>query len=157
VDPVPLSVMLKVGFEAFEAIATLPLASPGDCGAKVTLKDALCPGARVNGRLRPVLLKAAPETVACVMVRLVAPVLLSVSERDWLVPVCTLPKLMLEGAAVSAPCWGFGVPCKAGLLVLSPWQPIRVAKASTTTSAFQRARRFSIGDLISLVPTAPER
>jgi hypothetical protein len=56
--------MLKVGFEAFEAIATLPLALPADCGAKVTLKDALCPGASVTGVLNPEMLKPVPATEA---------------------------------------------------------------------------------------------
>ena len=111
--------MLKAGFEALEAIATLPLALPGDCGAKVTLKDALCPEARVNGRLRPVVLKPAPETVAWVTVRLVPPVLVSVSETEWLVPVCTLPKAIVGFATLSAAAEGFGVACKL-LLVLSP-------------------------------------
>ena len=152
----PLSAMLKAGFEAFDAIATVPLALPGDCGAKVTVRDALCPGARVSGRLRPVVLKPGPEAVTWVTVRLVPPVLLSVSERDWLVPVCTVPKAMLECATLSAAAVGFGVDCKV-LLVLSPWQPSMVATASTTTSAFQRAQRFSIGNLIiSFVGTAPE-
>jgi hypothetical protein len=56
--------MLKVGFDAFEAIATLPLVLAADCGANVTLKDALCPGASVTGELNPEMLKPAPAIEA---------------------------------------------------------------------------------------------
>ena len=60
----PLSVTLSVGFEAFEAIATLPVKLPADCGVKLTLKDALCPGAKVTGVDIPEILKPVPATVA---------------------------------------------------------------------------------------------
>jgi hypothetical protein len=53
-----------LGLEAFELMATLPLKLPADCGAKVTLKDALCPGVKVTGRLSPVRLKPVPVAVA---------------------------------------------------------------------------------------------
>ena len=47
----------------------LPLTLPLDCGAKITLKLALCPGARVSGRAGP--LRPNPDTVivACETVR----------------------------------------------------------------------------------------
>ena len=41
VAAVPLSATLREGFEAFEVIATLPLALPAAAGAKVTLKEVL--------------------------------------------------------------------------------------------------------------------
>ena len=110
------------------------------------LKVVLCPGPRVNGKFRPVVLKPVPVTAACVMVRLVPPVLLSVSDWLWFVPTWTLPKLMLAGAALSKPGKGFCEPCALGLPVLSPWQPTMVARASTTASAFQRAGRWLISD-----------
>jgi hypothetical protein len=56
----PLSVSLRVGLEAFEVIETLPLKLPADCGAKVTLKDVLCPGVNVKGVLIPEILKPVP-------------------------------------------------------------------------------------------------
>jgi hypothetical protein len=55
----------------------------------------------------------------------------------------TLPKLMLAGAAVSAPG---GVLLELFLPELNPWHPTNVARASTTTSVFQRE-----GRLISVV------
>jgi hypothetical protein len=73
--------MLRVGFEASEVIETFPLKLPEDCGAKIAVIDALCPGAKVKGVLNPEMLKPAPVAPACVMVSLVPPVLLSV--LDW--------------------------------------------------------------------------
>ena len=58
----PLKAMLRLGLEAFEAIATLPLKFPDDAGAKVTLNDVLCPGVKVSGVLNPEMLKPVPAT-----------------------------------------------------------------------------------------------
>jgi hypothetical protein len=66
--------MFKFGLEAFEAIATLPLKLPEDAGEKVTLKDVLCPGARITGALNPEMLKPVPATVPCEIVALAPPV-----------------------------------------------------------------------------------
>jgi hypothetical protein len=108
------------------------------------LKDVLCPGVSVKGVVNPVMLKPEPVTVTCVMVRSVPPVLLSVSAWVSLVALGTLPKLTLAGAALSAPGSGFCVVCEFGLPVLSPWHPSIVARASTTTSVFQRTARGRI-------------
>jgi hypothetical protein len=56
--------MVRFGLEAVELIATLPLKLPEDCGAKVTLKDALCPGVKVTGVVSPEMLKPVPVAVA---------------------------------------------------------------------------------------------
>ena len=76
----PLRATFKLASGAFEAIAIFPLELPEDCGSKAMLKDVLCPGVRVKGVVNPVTLKPSPVTVTCVMVRLVPPVLLSVSD-----------------------------------------------------------------------------
>jgi len=57
-------VALTVGSEALEAIETLPVKFPEDCGVKVTLRDTLCPGVRVTGVLSPEMLKPVPVTEA---------------------------------------------------------------------------------------------
>src|SRR5207245_7273143 len=44
---------------------TLPDTLPMVAGANCTLKVLDCPAARVSGRVRPVMLKPVPETVAC--------------------------------------------------------------------------------------------
>ena len=73
--------------EALLAIETLPLALPPDCGAKVTLKVALWPGVKVMGRFMLLMLKPAPIAAAWLMVTLLPPVFVSVSDRVWLLPI----------------------------------------------------------------------
>ena len=141
---------------AFEAIATLPLKLPEDCGAKLTLKDALCPGVRVRGVLNPEIVKPVPVELAWEIVTFSPPVFVKVSVCVWLVPTCTFPKVMLPGAALREPGTEVCVLCELGLLVLSPWHPSIEARASTTASAFQRAGRWRIVDRLSYVSSTPE-
>lgn len=75
----PVKLMLKVGFEAFESIATLPGKLPADSGAKVTVKDALCPGNKVMGADIPEILKPVPATVTCETVAFSPPTFFTVS------------------------------------------------------------------------------
>ncbi len=42
---------------------TLPVKLPEVAGRKITLKFVLCPAARVSGGVRPLALKATPETL----------------------------------------------------------------------------------------------
>jgi hypothetical protein len=81
VDPVaePLNEMTRFEFEAFEAIATVPVELPEDCGANVTLKVALCPGVSVTDVPNPEMLKPLPEAVPCEIVALKPPVFCTVS------------------------------------------------------------------------------
>ena len=74
-----------------------------DLGVKVTLKAALWPAAKVIGRLNPLTAKPDPETLARATVTLELPWLLSTADKVWTLPVCTLPKLRLEGLAMRAP------------------------------------------------------
>ena len=60
VTPVPDKGMVRVGFEAFDVMVTLPLALPADDGANETLKVALCPAVRVTGVVIPLKLKPEP-------------------------------------------------------------------------------------------------
>ena len=85
--PEPVKGMLRLGFDALLVRAMFPVAFPLAEGAKPTLKGALCPAARVNGRVSPVKVKPAPVAVACETVTLVPPLLVSVPARVWLLPV----------------------------------------------------------------------
>ena len=85
--PVPESGRLSVGFDALLVIAMFPLAFPLAEGVKPTLKVALCPAVSVKGRVSPLRLKPLPVAVACEMVTLVPPLLVSVPVLVWLVPV----------------------------------------------------------------------
>lgn len=86
VTPVPESGMLRLGFPPLEVIFTLPLAAPPVVGAKLTVNEVLCPAFNVKGKLSPLKLNPAPLALAAEMVRLVPPVLVSVSDRLELLP-----------------------------------------------------------------------
>jgi hypothetical protein len=68
--PVPSVVRVRV-----------PVRLPTDWGANTILKVVLCPAERARGRLNPLVLKAEVETLACVIVRSLPPVFVTVSER----------------------------------------------------------------------------
>ena len=86
VTAVPESGMLKVGFEPFEVMLTLPLAAPLVVGANSTVNDVLWPAVNVKGRASPLKLNPAPLAEAAEMVRLVPPEFVSVSDRLELLP-----------------------------------------------------------------------
>ena len=67
--------------DAFDAIESVLLALPAAVGVKAVPNVKLWPGARVRGRVRPVTANPDPESVACEIVRLLPPELLTVSER----------------------------------------------------------------------------
>jgi hypothetical protein len=118
--PVPDNAIDKLEFDAPDPTDTLPVVVPADLGLNTTLKDVLCPGASVSGRVRPLTLNAVPVTGAWVMVRLAPPTLMSVADLVELVSSFTVPKFRLVDEELSA----------AGLVVeglpeLNPWHPIR--------------------------------
>lgn len=80
---------------------TLPLAAPVVVGANSTLNVEVLPEFIVSGTVRPLIVNAPVEMVACVMVRLAVPGLLRVTLRLELLPVVTFPKLTVDGVAVS--------------------------------------------------------
>lgn len=53
--------------------ATLPLALPVACGAKLTEKEEFCPGPSVKGKVSPLTLNPVPAALALVMVTLEPP------------------------------------------------------------------------------------
>jgi hypothetical protein len=89
--------------DALLVIAMLPLAEPEADGVKVTVKVLLWPVDRESGRVKPERLKPAPLGVAPVIVTVDPPVLVSVSGKLWLLPICTLPKLKLDGLGLRVP------------------------------------------------------
>jgi hypothetical protein len=86
VTPVPLSEMLKLGFEAVEVTLILPLSAPAEVGAKSTENDALWPAVKVTGKVSPVKLKPVPLALAAEIVRVDPPLLVSVPGSDFEVP-----------------------------------------------------------------------
>jgi hypothetical protein len=100
---VPDNPIFKVGSDALLAIARLPVRVPLPWGAKLTLKLVLWPAVSVRGRLSPLIANADPVTVACEIVTLEPPELVSVPDRLLLLPACTVPKFRLAGLATIVP------------------------------------------------------
>ena len=103
VTPVPESAMLKLGFEAFEVMLTLPLAAPLVVGEKSTVNDVLWPAVKVKGKDRPLKLNPVPLAVAAEIVRLEPPELVRVSLNDFAVLTWTLPNARLAGLGLRIP------------------------------------------------------
>ena len=80
--PVPDSEMLRVGFEAFDVIVTVPLALPATEGVNITLKLVLAPAAKVTGVVMPLSVNPLPLTVAEEIVTLDPPVFVIFSASD---------------------------------------------------------------------------
>ena len=96
--------MFRFGFEPLDVMLTLPLTEPLAAGLKVTVNDVLCPAFNVKGKARPLKLYPDPLALAAEIVRLDPPVLVSVSDKLELLPICTLPKARLVGLGVRVPC-----------------------------------------------------
>ena len=60
----PETAAVSVGLEALLLMESSKLSVPADCGAKTTLNGALCPAAKLSGRVRPLMLYPAPLKVA---------------------------------------------------------------------------------------------
>ena len=99
--PVPESETVKVELEALETTVMPPLALAADCGVNTALKGTLAPGLSTSGTLSPLMLNPAPVAVACEIVTLDPPVLVSESVKVKLRPTWALPKARLAGLAVS--------------------------------------------------------
>lgn len=99
--PVPVSEMLVGEPGALLVSVTLPLAAPFDVGANSTLNVELFPEFIVSGTVRPLMVKAPVDMVACVIVRVAVPGLLRVTLKVELLPVVTSPKPTLDGVEVS--------------------------------------------------------
>lgn len=108
--PVPARATLAVAILLVNAM--LPVADPADCGAKVAVKFALCPGDSVTGTLIPLVLNPAPAAVALVIVTALPPELVTAPVWFCVLPTVTLPKPMVLGLKVSAP-GGTAVPVMA--------------------------------------------
>jgi hypothetical protein len=101
--PVPDSGIARLGFDAFEVRTMLPLAAPEEVGVKLALKLALWPAFKLNGRLIPFTLNPLPLAVAAEIVTAVPPLFVTVSDKLWLLPTVTVPKLRLAALAVKEP------------------------------------------------------
>lgn len=101
--PVPDNAMVNEGFDASEAIVTVPLALPLDCGTKVTVNVVLWLALSVSGVEIPLSWNPVPLTEACETSTLAVPMLVSVTICDCVDPTVILPKDSLVGLSASCP------------------------------------------------------
>jgi hypothetical protein len=93
--PVPINPIFNTGFEASDAMETVPLATPVVVGANEIVKVVLCDGVRVRGAASPLIWNPLPPIAACATFTLVAPLLVKVTVWDCWPPTFTLPKFPL--------------------------------------------------------------
>jgi len=99
--PVPESGTVKAELEALDTTVMPPFTLAADCGVNTALKFTLAPGLSTTGTLTPLMLNPAPVAVACEMVTLDPPVLVSEFAKVTLLPTLALPKARLAGLEVS--------------------------------------------------------
>ena len=127
--PAPVREIVAGEFVALLTTVTLPERLPVEVGAKVTLKDVDCPGARLKGSAIPVVLNPAPFSPICEMETLEVPLLEIVTLFMALDPVATLPKLSDVGDAESSSVVAVPVPARGttsdefGALLISVMLP----------------------------------
>src|SRR5437870_12668520 len=109
-------------------------------GANCTLKVLDCPAATVSGKVSPLMLKPAPVTGSCAMVRLAPPEFVKVRFCTAVLPTSTLPKLTLGGTTES---WGCTpVPLRA--MVLDQMGTLLTSKPLADTHAVAAVKNCTI-------------
>lgn len=96
----PLRPITKGEPGALLVIETFPVAFPAVVGPKVAVKVAVPPGVSVCGE-SVLMLKPVPLALAALMERLAVPEFVRVTLTDAVFPIRRLPKLMLDGFALS--------------------------------------------------------
>jgi hypothetical protein len=89
--------MLRLGLDPLEVMLRLPLAAPAAVGLNNTENEVLWPAVNVTGKDNPLKLNPVPLALAAEIVMLVPPLLVSVPESDFDVPIWMFPKLKLVG------------------------------------------------------------
>ena len=101
VAPEPVRPTLRLGLDALLLIVRLPVEAPAAVGLNVTLSDADCPAASVNGRLGCATANPAPVRLTWLIVPLEPPELVIRTVLVELVEVVTEPKSTLNGDALN--------------------------------------------------------
>jgi hypothetical protein len=110
-NPVPVNEIASGELGPLLTRDTDPLTLEVEVGENATLKVVLPPAAIVAGTARPLMLKPVPDTFACEIVTPAVPVFFRLIVWVLVLPMATLPKLMLTGVGVSCAC--APVPLKA--------------------------------------------
>ena len=99
----PESGTVKAELDALDTTVMPPFTLAADCGVNTALKGTVAPGLSTTGTLSPLMLNPVPVAVACEMVTLDPPVLVSEFAKVTLLPTLVLPKARLAGLEVSWP------------------------------------------------------
>src|SRR2546423_8729129 len=99
--PVPVTATIAGELVALLPTVTLPAIVPATAGTNATLKGAVCPGARTVPGETPIALSSVLEVPTLEIVTLELPEFVSVTLRVEVALVFTLPKLKLDGLALS--------------------------------------------------------
>jgi len=100
----PESAITSGELDASDTNERFPLAAPAPFGVNVAVNVTLPLGVSVRGTVNPLIEKAAPDKLACVMVTPDPPVLVKVSDRLPKLLACTLPNARLAGLGEIVPC-----------------------------------------------------
>jgi hypothetical protein len=110
VPPLPLNANVYVGLLALLLTVMLPVALPAFVGANDTVKLLVCEAASVMGRARPLIWNPAPLTDAFEIVTLEVPRFCNCTVCEFVVPVATVPKLIVEGVPLIPPLIPVPIP-----------------------------------------------
>src|SRR5579863_6434206 len=138
VVPIPDTEIVRDALDAVDVRVTAPFTLPDEVGANVTSNVALCPAVSVTGALIPPSVNPAPLMLACEMVTLELPELVTLPERDCVFPMVTLPKLRLFGVEPRIP----DELCVPVPPALTPWQPSSNARPANSNIEQTSLRKF---------------
>ena len=111
--PVPASATDAGDPAALLTIEIDPVAPPAAVGLNTAVNDAVLPALIVIGIDPPVMLKPAPDAIACVTVSVALPEFVSETVCVPVPPTATFPKLTFAGFSVSCACPAVPVPLNA--------------------------------------------
>jgi hypothetical protein len=92
--PVPLRLTEVGEVGALLTIEMLPVAGPATVGRKANVIVVCCPAFKFNGNVKPLTLKAEPDSAIWLIFNVAFPVFLMIKAWDNVLPATTFPKLM---------------------------------------------------------------
>jgi len=150
--PVPLTATRSGVAEASLTMETPPESAPADLGANTTSREVRLPGAIVSGNETPVTVTPAAVALALLIVMLVDPSFVIVTDCAAVEPRGTEPNLIAVGAtdieaAPVVPCWlleeTFGAP-------VTPIQPDTDTREQSKRMRAARDNSFRLAEVVEL-------
>jgi hypothetical protein len=92
--PVPLRLTAVGEVGALLTIEMVPDAAPANVGRKASVIVVCCPAFKFKGKVKPLMLKPAPDSVIWLTFNVPVPMFLMIKAWDNVLPTTTFPKLM---------------------------------------------------------------